>query len=214
MIGIYIIKNVKNNKVYVGSTNKSLLLRKKQHFNNLKNNKHENPYLQNSWNKHGENNFLFIVILEQEKINIDELLKLESNIIKKYKALDRKFGYNICEVGKSRLGTKWSEESKSKRIGKGNPMFGKGYLVSGELNSNFGKEISLETRIKIGLKSKGHKNNSQALYKPVIQYTLDGKPINEYKSGVEAFKITKIKHISSVCNGKRKTAGGFKWSFK
>lgn len=52
--------------------------------------------------------------------------------------------------------------------------------------------------------------------KPIIQYTLDGKIINEYNSAVEAQKITKIpqSNISSCCLNKRKTAGGFIWKFK
>ena len=53
-------------------------------------------------------------------------------------------------------------------------------------------------------------------YKPIIQYTLDGEFVAEYKSMCEASKQTGIKqqHISNVCNGKRKTAGCFVWKWK
>lgn len=52
--------------------------------------------------------------------------------------------------------------------------------------------------------------------KKVIQLSLNGDVINEFISYVEANKIvgTNRGHISSCCNGKRKTAGGYKWKLK
>jgi group I intron endonuclease len=59
--GIYIIKNLVNNKIYIGSS-VNIGNRFNQHKNSLRKNKHHNKYLQKSWNKHGEENFEFIVI--------------------------------------------------------------------------------------------------------------------------------------------------------
>ncbi len=52
--------------------------------------------------------------------------------------------------------------------------------------------------------------------KQVIQFTKDGKYINEYPSIVDARNVTGVIHqsISSCCNNKRKSAGGFIWKFK
>lgn len=62
--------------------------------------------------------------------------------------------------------------------------------------------------------------------KPVIQFTIDGTFIAEYKSEVEAEKITGIDHsnISACCKNKKykkngkeyfvKSAGGFIWKYK
>lgn len=52
--------------------------------------------------------------------------------------------------------------------------------------------------------------------KPVIQYDLNFKKIREWGSQLKASKETQInnRHISSCCNGKRKTAGGYIWRFK
>src|ERR1035437_4377311 len=130
---IYIIKNLINNKVYVRSTSKSFCFRKKQHVNLLNRGKHENSYLQNSWNKHGENNFEFLIVNEFEEIDLKELLFSETMCMDEYKSSDRNFGYNICKEGKSQLGRKWSETSKAKRSGAGNPMYGKGHLRVGKL---------------------------------------------------------------------------------
>jgi group I intron endonuclease len=121
-VGIYIIKNNINNKIYVGSTLKSFDIRFKTHKKQLQKNTHENPILQNAWNKYGESGFSFNIIESYDDIEINKLLELERKYILLYDSNCRDFGYNICSVGKSRLGTKWSEESKIKRRGGGNPM--------------------------------------------------------------------------------------------
>lgn len=54
----------------------------------------------------------------------------------------------------------------------------------------------------------------QSKMKPVCQYDLDDNFVAEYNSVREAVNETGIKKISAVCNGKRKTAGGFKFRFK
>lgn len=65
--GIYQIRNIVNNHIYVGSS-KNLFLRYKSHFGDLKRNKHENPYLQYAYNKHGKDSFVFEILeyCEQE----------------------------------------------------------------------------------------------------------------------------------------------------
>ena len=59
--GIYQIRNLKNNKMYIGSSFK-LYERMLQHFADLRRNDHENTHLQNAFNKYGEQNFVFEVI--------------------------------------------------------------------------------------------------------------------------------------------------------
>lgn len=63
MIGIYKITNIKNNKVYIGSTD-NMERRILQHKNELNNNKHHSYKLQMDWNKYGENNFTFDLLEE------------------------------------------------------------------------------------------------------------------------------------------------------
>lgn len=90
---IYKIENTVNNKVYIGQT-KDVNQRFMQHRTGLKNNKHENPYLQSAWNKYGESNFSFEVIDEGENYN-----QLEKYYIEKYKSSDNNYGYNILPGG-------------------------------------------------------------------------------------------------------------------
>jgi len=51
--------------------------------------------------------------------------------------------------------------------------------------------------------------------KAVNQLTLDGEFVNSFNNAVIASKITgcNSSKINAVCNGKRKTSGGFKWEF-
>ena len=61
--GIYSILNKSNNKVYIGSSIK-LENRKYKHFWMLSKKCHDNQYLQKSYNKYGEDSFIFEIIEE------------------------------------------------------------------------------------------------------------------------------------------------------
>lgn len=50
--------------------------------------------------------------------------------------------------------------------------------------------------------------------KPVLQFDKDGNFIKEWNSAEDAKRDLKILHISCVCNGSRKFAGGFIWKHK
>lgn len=59
--GVYSITNNINNRSYIGSSN-NVNKRRKTHISQLRNNKHPNKYLQNSWNKYGESVFDFKIL--------------------------------------------------------------------------------------------------------------------------------------------------------
>lgn len=65
-----------------------------------------------------------------------------------------------------------------------------------------------------GCKKCGYKSASQKMYKPVLQFDKEGKFIKEYESIDSAIKETGVLHISCVCRGERKTAGGYIWKYK
>lgn len=128
--GIYYIKNILNNKVYVGSS-VDIYARWRCHKYMLKNNKHTSKHLQHSWNKYGEKSFEFIVI---EFCDVNLLIENEQKHIDNLKSYNDEFGYNlnryagttlgykhteaskrlISEAGKRRKGIKFSEEHKKK----------------------------------------------------------------------------------------------------
>lgn len=80
MIGIYRIKNLVNNKCYYGSS-KDIEKRWRTHKNHLNGGKHHNIPLQRSWNKYGENNFVFELVEECDETFLLELEQkyLDSN---------------------------------------------------------------------------------------------------------------------------------------
>lgn len=91
--GIYKIVCYDNNKFYIGSSI-DINRRLKQHISLLKNNKHENQYLQKSWNQYGEQNFRYEII---ETIHdISQLFIREKWWLDATKCYKRKIGFNIC----------------------------------------------------------------------------------------------------------------------
>lgn len=58
---VYVIKNIVNSQVYIGSTN-NYSKRKSTHLRTLRQGIHHSPPLQRSWDKYGENNFTFEII--------------------------------------------------------------------------------------------------------------------------------------------------------
>lgn len=63
---IYIIKNIVNNKLYIGCAI-DFISRKWRHSTDLRNNKHHNIHLQRAWNEYGESNFSFEILEEYIK---------------------------------------------------------------------------------------------------------------------------------------------------
>ena len=91
--GIYTITNIKNGKLYVGSS-KNIYRRWKDHKNMLRRNEHHSQHLQAAWNKYGKDNFIFEVI---EKCKEEDLLIREQYYIDLYCSFDSYFGYNESE---------------------------------------------------------------------------------------------------------------------
>lgn len=90
--GIYKIICIKNNKFYIGS-GVNIDKRLKSHIGLLKRNKHENKYLQNCWNKYGEQNFRFEII---ESVCDTHLLSIKEKWwLDNTSCCNRKIGFNI-----------------------------------------------------------------------------------------------------------------------
>jgi len=93
MKGIYQIRNIIDDKIYIGSSI-DIQRRWNDHINILKKGKHHSIRLQNAWNMYGENNFRFEVI---ETILLNEFLEeREQYWIDKTKSYCDNFGYNIA----------------------------------------------------------------------------------------------------------------------
>jgi group I intron endonuclease len=117
MACIYQIKNLVNNKIYIGSTIRPLYKRRYEHFSELKASKHCNLYLQNSFNKYGKENFI-LEILEEIYFpkNYTKILKSEYIVGRELYLVDLlKSNYNIKkDSGTGTSGYKHTEETRKK----------------------------------------------------------------------------------------------------
>ena len=103
--GIYKITNTQSNKCYIGS---SVNIRKRcrEHIIRLKNKSHPNDYLQNSFNKYGELNFIFEVV--ENVLDFNNLLIREGFFICSLSPQ-----YNLAKLDLNGFKT-LSEETKKK----------------------------------------------------------------------------------------------------
>jgi hypothetical protein len=104
--GVYQIKNLINNKCYIGSSIE-IENRWRRHKKDLRKNKHHSIILQRAWNKYGESNFEFSII---EECLVEVLIIQEQYYLELYEPI-----YNICRIAGSCLGVTHSKESNEKK---------------------------------------------------------------------------------------------------
>lgn len=175
--GIYKITNVFNNKCYIGS---AVDIRKRwnAHKFHLNRNIHHSIKLQRAWNKYGEENFKFEVMLFCEK---EELLVKEQKQIDWFRP-----EYNILKIAGSCLGRKHSEETilkmskvakgrkqspehieKLSKIRKGKPSCTKGISLTFEHKNKLSKSQieRFKRERELGITQKGKKMSKEACEK-------------------------------------------------
>lgn len=121
--GVYQIKNLINNKIYIGSScslTKGIKNRWYWHISHLNSNSHYSSHLQNAWNKYKSNNFEFSIL---EIINIEKdenkkdfenrIREKEKEYILKFNSWKSEFGYNLTRNTKS--GSDFLTEEKIKQ---------------------------------------------------------------------------------------------------
>ena len=119
-------------------------------------------------------------------------------------------GYNLTKGGGGCVACEETRKKMSKSM-KGRPSANKGKPMSEEQKKKLSDAHKGKTTW-----NKGLLNNKQS--KVVLQYSLTGDFIMEHPSISEAARtlgidIGNCSHISKCCNGKQKTAYGFKWCY-
>ncbi len=116
--GVYVLRNERNGKVYVGSSceNRGVGKRLSEHQSQLTSGTHPNIYLQRSWIKDAGNFSFYLLECVSEE---DKLIEREQFWIDHFDSADRRYGYNLCPVAGTCRGRKLSESHKTK-IGSSN----------------------------------------------------------------------------------------------
>jgi predicted GIY-YIG superfamily endonuclease len=108
-IGIYLIENTTTGQTYVGSST-DIASRWRCHKHDLREGKHHNAYLQNSYNKYGSEAFSYSIL---EKCSADVLVEREKFWMAEKQSLRCQNGYNLStETDAPRRGYKMTEEEK------------------------------------------------------------------------------------------------------
>jgi group I intron endonuclease len=194
--GIYKIENIKNNKIYIGSS-VNLKNREYSHFRMLRKNIHDNEYLQNSYNKYGQDNFEFEII---ELCSFDDLISKENYYINKYESNNLLFGYNLATVNEFRRNNFNNEVkiklSKHNLLKNGNiQLFS---LTNIETNEEFifdslvdGANYLIENEF-----AKGNPRNVRMK----LSSSLRGIKLNNGKNGNGSIRKTCYKHKFKIIN--------------
>lgn len=223
---IYMFTNKINGKKYIGQT----VNERRRYLEHKRGKDKANYHLDNAIKKYGIEAFnyeiLNTIIASSKEGLIQQLNRWEVHYINKYNATNYDYGYNVAVGGGANglgkqywLGKHHTEETK-KKLSK----IHKGSFLSDEIK----KKISIASNRMWASEEyrKKHKegmgkyfdnpNLKHHLAKKTIQYDLDGNFVKEFESLTEAaLKMNCDKAlIMRVCQGKAKTAKGYKWKYK
>ena len=234
-MGIYQIKNVLDDKVYIGSSN-NLEKRLKTHLRFLKSESHNNKHLQSAWTLYGGDNFIYSIleVIDNESLLISrEQFHIDRYRINDSFCIDDNLCYNISVFADRPNPQSYSEEQRmaiSERMtGEKNHFFGKKHTeeskdrikknhadFKGEKGPFFGRKHTEEAKrknaeSKIG-KYDGAKNPASKIYYLDLVNEKTGEII---KGPIECAALLCDKHnidrshIHQLLNGNRRVCRGW-----
>lgn len=196
---IYKITNNINGHAYIGKTDRSISERWREHKKDANRPNFQNRPLYRAINKYGIQNF---IIEEIEECDNDIASEKEKYWIKYYDTFNNGYNATIGGDGQSYLDYMliYKTYLKCKSRAKTAELL---HLSREHINS-----------IIRSFKEQPYSNH-ESLFKAVAKIDKDTNEILKiYKSISEAEEDCKTgRHISAVCQGKRKTAGGYKWEY-
>lgn len=229
-VGIYKIENSLNNQVYIGSST-DIEKRIKQHKYRLRKDVHENQYLQRAWNKYGEENFVFLEIME---LPFNSLIEREQYWIDYYRKYGKVFNLDlrVIDTDSKLRREKISNSLKKIMGGNMNPRYKKvskrgvkiiikkylqGYPINNYKIYGYGHSVILrilrENNVRIRKYGENLKGKMGPKARKVNQYDLHGNLIKEWKSITSAAKTLRICR-DTIGNSCRMRTKGRKYTWK
>ena len=203
--------------------------RLRQHSSDLRQGKHENKFLQNTFNKYGFGNFKFEII---ELCSIEELDEREKYWINLYGGVESKNNFNFESGGHKNKRyseiVKQKQSEKYKGIGlpngektqftKGHQPWNKGKKMSKEIkkilsNAHIGLRHSEETKKKLSIVNKGQRLGKERYNaKSVYAYDENGKLVLQFETIRNALEYLGIRgnYLDRIAN-KNKLYRGYYW---
>lgn len=220
-------------KVYIGIT-KQTPERRWRNGEGYKPSDEPTPFY-NAILKYGWDNIKHEILAEG--LSKEEACAMEIETIQKTRAQDSAYGYNVLAGGEVPLHDcpdsvkkkmsekafkKWTRsEYKESHTGDQHWTNRKGYSknsIEAMRQSNLGRKRTPE-QVEF-LREKGReqkrligKENKKSI--PILCLSKDGRVLGKYYGAMEAERETGVcfQNIFKVCNGERKTAGGFRWQY-
>lgn len=200
---IYKITNNINNKSYIGKTVGSIENRWKEHCREANQNRSNNRPLYKAMSKYGIDKF---IVEKLDECSLEELSNKEKywiNVLDTYhNGYNATYGGDGCQYADyDIIYVLYNQGKTSKEI---REITKYDYdTIANALNS---KGIYFEERKKRAI---------EKISKPIARLDKNTGEILEILSSTrEADRIYQTnKHVSDVCNGKRKTAGGYGWKY-
>lgn len=198
---IYLVSNCNNNpnQVYIGKTI------------NSRKNSHKKTY---------GDQIEYTYIDKVNSLNRKDWEPLETYWIEQFKA----WGFEIMNPRKKGGGgPEFRTEETKMKISESNTGRFKGRKAPWVTQDRLGKKRTLESKKKSSEALKGkqqtqeHKiKRAKAQYKPILQFDIENKFIQEWESATSAAKINNWNriNITACCKGRQKTSYGYIWKYK
>jgi len=223
--------NNKNNKKYIGITCQKPQNRWGKDGNGYK----SQSYFWNAIQKYGWNNFKHEILFEH--LTKDEACNKEIELIAKYKTMNRTYGYNrsiggeyssagILNNNRSKIVLQYSLDAELIKIYQSaKEAFRKTHVAHsdickcarGDCDDAGGFQWSYEyNKSNIKPIKNAIIRRSTSRKRPILQYSMDGYFIKEWKSTVDAANELNIdrNNITACCNQTYSSSGGFQWRKK
>lgn len=200
--GLYISQTFKL-PIYIGSSINLSRRIEVGHIYYLNNNKHpDNPILQSSWNKHGQDNFVVWLL---EVCEPEYTLEREQYYLDKYQPFKDEFGgFNINQTVSG--GSHPMSEETKKKISIAN----KGHVVSEESRNKMSKTRKL--RLASGQIVNSRLGKTHPSVQKKIRCIDTGEIFTSIRDACKRYGLLE-QNVGGVCRGIKKTCGKLHWEY-